>query len=285
VSTLYSDKIICSFSLSSLDSNMNSCSVQYYDIVHFNAVNRFTFELPKTAQIKYCSPETVFYIDRFNLYAYDPVKKKHEKMNDNDFKCVNVSQTGSNSLLLLGEEAVDSSYRFGYFRLDLTSKKRVLAKELERNKATYAAPNSLIYSGKFVRIDSSNTCYYCDKYSKIFFFNNDAQFVKVFTTNDNTPRPELVSTGDAFFYKRGNTFNVNNALYSEKNKLFVFSCRSSPVKYLMIDIYSLQTGKYLNSTRLAYNDWNCPDIVSVSNAGKNAIINFQHGTALFNLQE
>lgn len=283
ISTLYSDSIIAAFSQRSLNDSMNDCNIRYYDIGSFNALDSFGFQLAKTAQLKYCTRNRVYYIDRFGLYGYNPESQVHEKLTAENLKCLNILQVNANTLILFAEEANGSKYTTGYYTIDLDTKKISLSKLLEDNEVSHAPNNSLIYSGKFKRVDQNSVIYYCDKYSKVYFFDNEGRFVKEFTTADQAPKPQLVSDKHAFYYKRGNTFNVNNSIHVENDKLLAFSCRSEPVKYMIIDIYSLETGKYLSSTKLQYKDWNCPDIISVSKSGRNAIINFQDGVAMFDL--
>lgn len=283
VTSLTTDSITCSYSFTGSADNANEYEVRYYDNIDFGLVDSFRVTIPKTAQIKNCTPDNLYYIDHFNLYIYEIVKKTHSKVNPANFKCLNLYSANPDVLLLFGEDSTGSSFRSGYFTLNLMNGNFSPAKIIEENASTSAAPNSLIYSGKFTRTGENSIAYYCDKYSKIFFFDDNGKFVREFTTKDNTPKPELVQNDLAFFYKRGSTYNVNNGIYVEKDKLLVFSCRSASVNYMIIDIYSFESGKYLGSTKLKNKDWNSIDIISVSRAGKNSIINFQKGVELFNI--
>ena len=281
VTTIYSDSLVCSYSVEGLNDSVDNCTIRYYGLQDLQPAGVHRFPMPKSAQLKYAAGAQVYYIDRFNLYEYDLLNGRLRKLHGPDFKCLNVARTDGSSLVLFGERATGQKFVSGYYALHLQNGSLTLSKQLEENAQTYAAENSLIYSGKFTRLDAGTTSYYCDKYSKIFFFDNAGRYVRELETQDRAPKPELVSNGQAFFYKRGSTFNVNNGIHREGDKLLVFSCRSEPVKDIIIDLYSLQSGSYLYSTRLHHNDWNCPDIISVSNAGKNAIVNFQDGVALF----
>jgi hypothetical protein len=283
VTSITTDSITCSYIQISNANGTSLYDVRYYDNINFALVDSFQLRLPQTAQIKNCTPGQVYYIDRFNLYLYDLAENSHEKISPANFKCLNIASVKPNTLLLFGEDSVGPIFRSGYFTLDLASGSIAPSKIIEENAFTSAAPNSLIYSGKFTRVGKNSMSYYCDKYSRIFFFDNNGKFVREFITRDKTPKPQLVQNNVAFYYKRGSTFNVNNGIHVENDKLLTFSCRSEPVSYMIIDIYSLESGKYLSSTKLHNKDWNCPDVISVSNAGKNTIINFQKGVALFDL--
>jgi len=279
--TVFTDSLICAFRLTSLDAATNRSDVNLYDINAFHPLASFSFDLPKTAQIKWCSAEEVLYINRFDLFSYNRTTGKHRQLNPVGLACLNVCRTGPNTLLVFAELNKDGRFITGYFALDRTTGTVQLSKMLEENSQANAAPNSLIYSGKFTRIDAGTMCYYCDKYSKIFFFTGEGRLSRELSTADGAPRPTLVFDNETYFYKRGSTYNVNNAIRVEGKNLLVFSCRSEPVKDMVIDVYSLETGQYLRSTRFNYKNWNCPDIINVSAAGKNTIVNFQRGVVLF----
>jgi hypothetical protein len=279
------NKLICDFQLKKYDSIDNLCEMSYYDINSFNNSNKFTFRLPKNAQIEYCNKENVFYINKYELSAYYIKNKKHQNLNLANFKIYTLIDLGidSSKLLIFGQYKVGSHFQTGFYLFDLNTKIITPSKIIETNKLSKASENLLIYSGKFSIIDTNTISYCCGKLSKIFFFNVQGDFIKELITKDKSPKATLVTNTSGTFFKRGSAFNTNSAVLKLSDKLLVFSSRTNEKNVIMVDTYSYKTNSYLSSSEILYKNKSSTDIYLALCAKKKVILFFDEGISLFSL--
>jgi hypothetical protein len=277
------DKLICNYELSNYDSVKNLCNMNYYDINHFDLLNKFSFYIPKSAQISYCDSLSVFYIDKYNIFSYTVKDKINKKIELLDFKIYAVLSLDNKSskLLCFGENKINSTFHTGFYILDLNTNKIILSKMIENNINSKISENFLIYSGKFSVNDSKTISYCCDKFSKIFFFNDMGKFTKEIITNDKAPKPKLVTNNESTFYQRGSTYNTNSAVLKNNDTLLIFSSRTVKNNVITIDAYSFKSSKYLFSSELSYNNKKSVHIYSATKNQTNLILFFDEGISLF----
>lgn len=77
----------------------------------------------------------------------------------------------------------------------------------------------------------------------------------------------MVKSPEGIYYKRGDTFTTNNALFEKDGKLFVFSSRADNSKTIVIDIYDKHLNKYISSIKINEENLTSSDIEHASFSG------------------
>ncbi|WP_130735284.1 hypothetical protein [Flavobacterium sp. J27] len=281
--TLASSNFVYDYELTSLDTLNNTCKMKFYDSKSFDLIQHFDFDLPKSNQISFCDSNNVYCIDKFDLYVYSIKEKKKKKIavNLNIYDVVSIGEA-SKKVLLFGEYKSRHKYQTGFFLLNLETNEMIETYIVEEGDTSQILNNSLIYSGNFSK-SKDTISYYCDKYSKIYFFNTNGNFQKEIITKDESPKPKLVSNNNGTYYKRGATFNTNNGLFTMNDDLFIFSSRNEQSNKITVDCYSFSTGKYKFSTSFGCNNKTNVDINFVTKNQNNLIIGFDDKMALLKI--
>lgn len=105
----------------------------------------------------------------------------------------------------------------------------------------------LAYEGHFTNASGfiTYTFYHCPW---IYVFMQDGTFITVIQTKDNVPLPTIIRYKEYFFYKRGATFNSNQASFCDGLYVYVISYRvPSAIDNFLVDIYDLSSGRYVGS--------------------------------------
>lgn len=257
----------------------------YFSDLSFKKKSTKTTILPNICNVIYCDTNRLFYTLKFKLFEYDFETKIIKDLGLNNLKAFSLKPilNSKNQYLCFGELFENNNYKTGFFVIDIENKNIVESKILEINKETAMPKNDLAYSGCFTEnYDRSKIIYCCDKYSKIYFFNDKGEFTKELTTNDKSPLPQILknSNGDSF-YSRGATWTNNFGTFIKDDKIFVFSSRSDDKSSIIIDEYSYDKLKYKQSYKLNYNNLNSSSIRNVFIDKDKIIIGFEFNYASF----
>lgn len=241
--------------------------------------------LPTSSYLLFYSSNKMFYSVKFNLFAYDFEVKNSRKININSFKVFNIKSlfNSKTKFLCLGEYPINNKYVTGFYVIDINSEDINLIKEIQSSEKSMILENFLIYSGDFSSsFQGNDIAYFCDKYSKIYFFDSKGNYVKELNTKENVPLPKILTNdkGDNF-YSRGDTWSTNKGVYFNKKKIFVFSGRSEFETDIVIDEYSFESMKYDRSYLLNYNNYSAKSIGNVRAEKDNVIITFNTDYASF----
>ncbi|MCX8534644.1 hypothetical protein [Chryseobacterium luquanense] len=238
--------------------------------------------LPSNYHIDYCDNSNAIMIDKFKLKVYSFTYKKLSLIQIDSFKVFSFFpiKNSNGTLLVLGEfKTKKNDYVTGFYTINESSNQLKLVHAIETNKTDLSIDNALIYAGKFTGLGAEKIAYYCDKYSKIFFFKN-GNFTDEFQTNDNAPKAKLLKGPDGTYYKRGDTFTTNNAVFEKDGKLFVFSARTDNVDSIVMDVYDLKFHKYIFSTKIHEGNLTSSDIDFASLEGD--LLHIVSGSKVFN---
>ena len=108
----------------------------------------------------------------------------------------------------------------------------------------------LAYDGVFLRFSNYIT-YTFQHLPIIVVFDAKGNLLKQIHTKDNVPCPSIIRYKHLYIYERGKTFNSNISSFVNGQLLYVFSYRVPKIsKEFVVDIYSLETGKYLYSAHI-----------------------------------
>ena len=188
----------------------------------------------------------------------------------------------SNRYLFFGEVFENNAYETGFFILDMVNNKIVKSKMLQTNNNSYKPEIVTMYAGIFQKTGKNSIVYTCEKNAKIFLFNGNGFFEKELTTKDNTPVPSVIkNSNNEYFYSRKGLQYTNSGVFMDNKNIFVFSMASTFIDKIIIDQYSLETMKYIQSFKLDYNNFNSNDIANVIIDNKKVIIRFEQGYASF----
>ena len=265
--------------------NTNTLYKLYVETFNFEKEKNINIVLPSTANILFCNKEKVIYTNQFKLYEFSTESKKITKINLNNAKISSLkplSITKSN-FLCFAEVLKNNIYKTGFYIIDFKTGEIKLAKELETNNSSDAAKNSLRYSGKFSLFNEVGLISYCcDKFSKIYFFNTKGNFIKTITTEDNTPLPSVIcNKADYTFYKRGSTWNTNMGLFIKGDKILVFSTVFKSINKMIIDEYSFNDNKYIQSYSFYYDGQTSLSLGLLYQKKNRLIISFENFFASF----
>lgn len=244
--------------------------------------------LPSSSYLLFYASNKIFYSLKFNLFAYDFRLRNSKEIRIDSFKVFNIKLLpGSGSkFLCLGEYLIDDKYVTGFYVVDINSKEIELIKGMQFNYKSKILENFLIFSGDFSNnFEGNEMAFFCDKYSKIYFFNNNGGYVKELNTKENVPLPKILTNdkGDNF-YSRGDTWSTNRGVFFNKESIFVFSGRSEFETNIVVDEYSFKNLKYNKSYRLNYNNYDSKSIANVNVNKENVIIAFNSDYASFKLK-
>ncbi|HEX7868474.1 MAG TPA: hypothetical protein VF455_00025 [Chryseobacterium sp.] len=237
--------------------------------------------LPSDYHIDYLDNSSAIMIDNFKLKLYSFKDKKLSLIQIENFKVFSFLpiKNSKGSLLVLGEfKTQKNDYVTGFYTINESNHLK-LVYAIETNKTDLSIDNALIYAGKFTDLEAEKIAYYCDKYSKIFFFKN-GNFTDEFQTDDNSPKAKLLKGPEGTYYKRGDTFTTNNAVFEKDGKLFVFSARTDNVDSIVIDVYDLNFNKYIYSTKIHEGNLTSSDIDFASFEGD--LLHIVSGNKVFN---
>ena len=107
-----------------------------------------------------------------------------------------------------------------------------------------------MYAGCFQKTDSNSIVYTCERNPNIFFFNENGVFEKGLSTKDNTPMPKIIKNSkNIYFYSRDGSRYTNSGVFMDKKNIFVFSMASKFKDKIIIDQYSKETRKYIQSLK------------------------------------
>lgn len=241
--------------------------------------------LPTSSYLLFYTSNKMFYSIKFNLFTYDFKIKNSRQININFFKVFNIKPLSNSKtkFLCLGEYLIGNKYVTGFYIVDINSQNVNLVKEIQFSEKSMILENFLIYSGDFSSsFEGDDIAYFCDKFSKIYFFDNTGTYLKELNTKENVPLPKILTNdkGDNF-YSRGDTWSTNKAVYLNKKKVFVFSGRSEFETNIVIDEYSYETLKYDKSYLVNYNNYDSKSIGNVRIDKDNLIIAFNSDYASF----
>lgn len=256
---------------------VKSHRLYYHNIFDSNYQFKEQILLPVSSSIEFCTEKRMLIINKLNMLIFNIKSKIYKPIAIAGFKVIKVFglDDSLSNIICLGELKKENDYITGFFVLNSDSNKiGAQSKILEINKRSKAIENILIYDGNFSTNDKEIISYYCNKYSKLYFFDYSGTLSNEITTKDNTPLPSLVQNELGYYYKRGNTFSTNNGVIIRDNKVLVFSSRTENGKEIMIDVYSLKTKAYLYSKEISYKNKNCAEINFIRCYGNKAYIKF-----------
>lgn len=259
----------------------------YFSDLNFKKLDFKTAIIPKIADLRLCNKGNLFFVANFKLFNHDFICNRTNEIKLNNFKVVSIKSLGNSksNFLCFGELFDGSSYKTGFYIINITTSKVKLLKVLSSSDKSNIISTSLQYSGNFsVNTDNGMSTYCCNKYSKIYFFDNDGALINEITTNDNVPLPKILTNknGDSF-YARGTTRNTNMGMFVKKNKVYVFSSRADLEFSILIDEYFYKSGKYIKSYKLNYKNFNSKNIDMVFLNDDKLVLGFNTNYAFFKL--
>ncbi len=258
-------------------------NLYYHNIMDTNYLSKIKVTLPSSSIIEFANLKNLLIIDKLNLSVYDIEKKINttlKKINLKVIKAIGLKDNLS-KVLCLAERKNYNNYVTSFVVVNLDSNKiENQSKLLESNTESKAIQNILIYDGNFATNNKQGISYYCNKYSQLFFFNDDGILKYEITTMDKTPLPSLVENKSGFYFKRGYTFITNNGVVVYDDKALIFSSRTESNNSLMIDVYSISTNKYLYSKELSIIKENCSNINFIKNYDNKVYIKFRNNKSL-----
>lgn len=176
-----------------------------------------------------------------------------------------------------------ASFNFFHYMFSDNGQKRI---RIESNIPTCTYSNvyekRLAYSGVFLMKDNFIT-YTFNHLPIVSVFDKEGKFITSIHTKDNVPCPSIIRYKQFYIYERGHAFNSNISSFVDGKYVYVFSYRVPKIAAEFIaDVYSLVTGKYQFSIRIA-NDGNCAntDIDRIYTDGNDIYIDTR--TILFKL--
>lgn len=281
---IFSDDFIVENDKKSKDDNFDEYTF-YYTNLDFSNQEIKKLILPKNINVILFNKTKLFYTLRFELYEYNYDTNISRKINLNKFKAFSLKRIPNteDKFLCFGESFNGNKYTTGFHVIDFKNDNSVVSKSFEVNNISKMPENELRYSGKFCNLnDNGMIAYCCDKYSRIYFFNQNGVFIKELKTKDNSPLPEILKNdrGDSF-YSRGGTWVSNFGLFVKNDNVFVFSGRTNEKLNIVIDKYSFSKLSYENSYRLNYNNLDSRCIKNVFEQKNKIILGFEFYYASF----
>ncbi|MDP5201278.1 hypothetical protein [Flavobacterium sp. DG2-3] len=260
----------------------------YLSDLNFEKKNSKDVDLPSNADMKLCTNNSLFYIQKFKLYNYNLISKNRKEINLENFKIVSLLplKDSNNKFISFGELLKNEVYYTGFFIIDTKFSTVDLLKTLSESKESNVISASLQYSGSFsYNSDNGLLAYFCNKYSKIYFFSSQTgSYKKVLTTKEDVPLPKILKNnkGDSF-YARGTTRNTNMGFFLKNGNVFVFSARSPLESEILVDIYSSDSFKYEKSIKFFYKNFDSKSIEIVMLKDNKIVMGFSTDYAVFNL--
>jgi hypothetical protein len=284
VNFICSDSLFIEQDKNDLDLINNSYNIYFSDK---NLQNKFITKiiLPLNSNFIYCNEKKLYYTLKFKFYEYDfKMKTSNEILLDN-FKIRSIKPliNSQTKFICFGEYFEKNCYKSGFYIIDIYSKKIIPSKIVKSSFKTSMPGIALSYSGNFsASWEKSKLVYCCDKYSKIYFFDKNGKYLRELTTNDKIPLPVILTNqkGDSF-YSRGGTWASNCGIIIREDLIYVFSARSIEESTIIVDEYSYNTLKYIQSFRIKYNNLNSRSIKNVFFNKNKILITFEFNYASF----
>jgi hypothetical protein len=266
---------------------INESNTFYFEDFNFKNKQRIEAILPIGSNILYCDLNKVIFTKRFSLFQYDFKTKITKQI---DFKGLKVNtikpiKNSETTFLCFAEYHQDNRYNTAFYIIDFKTKQIELSKELETTDYDDFLSNSLRYIGKFIAIKEKNIIgYYCEKYSKIFFFNDDGKFIKELQTSDRVPLPKIAKNSQGNrFYSQDGTWYSNLGIFMKDDKIYVFSQATKEKDFMTIDQYSWDQLEYIQSYKLSYKNINSGGIYNLHLDKNRVIICFDYDYASFKI--
>ena len=280
-----SDNYLVERDVENIDDENNKYLFHIRDL-NFKNKQNLNSVLPKGANLLFFNLEKVIFTKNFNLFEYSFNTKK---INLIDFKGLKITYlkpilNSTTKFLCLAENHENNMFKTGFYLIDISTKEIQIIKHLETNKIDTFLPNSLKYIGKFLYNENNIISYCCEKYSKIYFFNDKGIFLKELQTNDKVPLPKIAENNQGNnFYSRDGTWYSNMGMFINNNSVFVFSAASDDKDYISIDEYSYSKMDYIQSYKLNYKNMNSNNIMNACQYKNNMIICFDYNYASFKI--
>ncbi len=258
----------------------------YFSDQLFSKKSYRTIVLPNNLNVILCNFNKLFYSNKLILNSFDFDTNITIKYSFKDLKIINMKGISKTKYLCFGEaKDKHNNYNTGFFIIDISNNTYLYSKIIQTNDYSICPENALMYSGTFTyNSDTPNNIisYCCDKYSSIYFFDENGYFIKELKTKENLPLPQILknSKGDSF-YGRSGTWSSNSGMFMNENEIFVFSTRSDFFTKIIIDQYSFKTLEYKNSFKLIYNKSNSNSIRNVYKLKNKILIGFEFNYASF----
>ncbi len=137
----------------------------YFSDINFKNQNTKTVVLPKICNVISCDINRLFYTLKFKLFEYDFETKSTKDLGFTNLKAFSLKSipNSTTKYLCFGELFENSSYKTGFFVVNIETKNIIDSKILETNQATAMPKNDLIYSGCFTtNFDKSKIAYYSE---------------------------------------------------------------------------------------------------------------------------
>lgn len=257
----------------------------YFSDINFKNKCKINEVLPTGSNILTSDLEKTLYTNKFKLYQYKTDTKLSEEIILKNFKIISLKALLNSKVefLAFGELYENKVYSTGFYVIDISTGEIIKSKTIEKNINTIVPINQLRYSGKFnSSYEKTKIYFYCDKYSKIYFFDINGLFTKELSTNENVPLPKITTTKQgASFYTQGATWYTNMGVFFKENKIFVLSAASKIKKSIVIDEYSYKTLKYKQSFKLNYNNMTSGSIRNIFIDNNRIVICFDFYYASF----
>jgi hypothetical protein len=239
--------------------------------------------IPKYSSVAFANSTYTLFLNSWKVYYHNNGTQLNKEITNNRLKAFAVYPIlGSDDLVVLGELEINHVFKTGFFKIKLNDSSSTDIGIIEEKRQSYAAQNSLKYSGHFTQ-DSGDQgiLYYCNKNSKIFSMYANRSF-RIYNTDDHTPLPEIVYNGNgAYFYKRGATWSTNCGMICDHNNYYVFSARSPVRDSLTIDVYDKKSFQYQYSSKLFYDHKRAPDLNYVYHYQDQAFLAFDNSLVSF----
>jgi hypothetical protein len=266
----------------------------YFSDLNFISKTTKSALLPNRCNIILCDKNRLFYTLEFKLFEYDFATKTSREIKLKNFKAFSLKSLSNDKyntkFLCFGESFVNGKFCTGFHIIDIDSTSIITSKVLQNSRITSMPKNSLVYTGCFTTsYDKSVISYCCDKYSKIYFFDSNGNYIKELITKDNVPLPKILKNQEGnSFYSRGGTWTTNLGMFIKNDGVFVFSGRSKKENTIIkggskiiIDQYSYNTLQYVQSFKIDYNNLNSRNITNVFIAKDKIVVGFEFYYASF----
>lgn len=257
----------------------------YYTDLRFGSKQTDHVILPSGSNVLHSNPKKVIYTNNFRLFELDKSQHKSCEILIPGLKVTSLKALpdSDSKFLCFSELKTADDYETGFFVIDFNTKAIRLSKLLVTHDATDVPTNSLRYSGSFsVFADQNTIAYGCNKFSKIYFFDNKGNFKNELNTADATPLPEVIQNSQGYtFYKRGHTWNTNMGVFVKNNKAFVFSASSKVYNTIIVDEYSLKDFTYVQSHKIKHDYENSQSVRHAFIDGDKLVIGFETHYASF----
>ena len=265
-----------------LDDNKIEYKLYFNDFEFKNRVVKKVV-MPEGCNLLYYHKNKVYFTKSFKLYSCDVKTNKilNYPLKNLKLSTIKFLNTSNDELILFGELIQENKFISGFFKLSLNDYIITPLKIVETNLKSQFLANTLKYVGEFTFSQSDSVCSFaCDKYSKIYFFDKNGNYIKELTTKDNAPIPIILTNenGDSF-YSRGSTWNTNTAAFVKNGYVYVFSAREKSYLSLIIDKYSLKNLNYLESYKIKCNNFGSRDITNLFINENGIVVSFSYNYA------